>query len=162
PAPSYQNIPGFLFLIAFMGWMPIPMDASIWHTLWMTENAKVKNLKISLKGALNDFKTGYISASILGLFFLLLGALMLFGTDESFSSDSVQFSAQLIGLYKTVLGNWSGVVMAIAIFITLISTLITVVDIYPRIFTRFIAESEHLNIKRLTPSFSYNVLLILV
>lgn len=160
-APSYQNIPGFLFLIAFMGWMPIPMDASIWHTLWMTENAKVKKVNITLKGALSDFKTGYISASILGLFFLLLGALMLFGTDETFSSDSVQFSAQLIGLYQTVLGNWSGVIMAIAIFITLISTLITVVDIYPRVLARFISESKHIKVKRFTP-FSYNVFLILI
>ena len=32
--PNESNI---LFLIAFMGWMPGPMDISIWHSLWSIE-----------------------------------------------------------------------------------------------------------------------------
>lgn len=159
PVPSYWNVSGFLFLIAFMGWMPIPIDASVWHTLWIKESARVKNRDLTIKDTLADFNTGYLSASILGLFFLFLGALMMFGTGESFSTNSVAFSTQLIGLYKTALGSWSAVVMAIAVFITLLSTLLTVVDIYPRVMERYIRESQH-PIARKHASHSYMLCLI--
>ena len=29
------------FLIAFMGWMPAPLDVSVWHSLWTTEKQKI-------------------------------------------------------------------------------------------------------------------------
>lgn len=161
PIPSYWNIPGFLFLIAFMGWMPIPIDAAAWHTLWTAENARVNKTKISLKNTLNDFKTGYYSASFLGLFFLLMGALMVFGTGEHFSTDSVKFSAQLIGLYKSALGAWSGIIMAIGILVTLFSTLITVTDAYPRVLARYVKDSDRSFMKNFAP-ISYTILLILI
>lgn len=159
--PSYWNIPGFLFLIAFMGWMPIPIDAAAWHTLWISENSKIRKTEISLKSVLADFKIGYLSASFLGLLFLLLGALMLFGTGDSLSSNSVEFSAQLIGLYKSALGGWSAVVMAFAIFITLISTLLTVSDAYPRVMARYMAESSNPNISKKAP-LAHKVILVLI
>ncbi len=28
------------FLIAFMGWMPAPLDISVWHSLWSIEKKK--------------------------------------------------------------------------------------------------------------------------
>ena len=31
---------GFAFLIAFMGWMPGPLDISVWHSLWSLEKKK--------------------------------------------------------------------------------------------------------------------------
>ena len=31
---------GLLFLIAFMGWMPAPMDISIWHSIWVLEKKR--------------------------------------------------------------------------------------------------------------------------
>ena len=31
----FPNGDGILFLIAFMGWMPAPMDISIWHSIWI-------------------------------------------------------------------------------------------------------------------------------
>lgn len=148
PVPDYWNVSGFVFLIAFMGWLPIPIDASVWHTLWIKEKVRVSKQKLSRKGARADFNIGYLSASFLGLFFLLLGALMMFGTGESFSTNSVTFSSQLIGLYKAALGNWSAVVMAIAVFVTLLSTLLTVTDAYPRVMARFVEEAHRQSIRK--------------
>ncbi len=161
PTPSYWNIPGFLFLIAFMGWMPIPIDAAAWHTLWIKENARINKTKLTLKSTASDFNLGYLSASFLALFFLLMGALMLFGTGETFSTDSVKFSGQLVDLYERALGSWSGVVMAIAVLITLLSTLITVTDAYPRVIARYVAESDKPVMKKAAPN-AYNILIVLI
>ena len=33
---------GLLFLIAFLGWMPAPLDISIWHSIWTIEKNKTQ------------------------------------------------------------------------------------------------------------------------
>lgn len=38
---------GIAFLIAFMGWMPAPLDISIWHSLWSLERPKMRLLRKS-------------------------------------------------------------------------------------------------------------------
>jgi len=41
---SFQQVfpesSGLLFLIAFLGWMPAPLDISIWHSIWTLEKIK--------------------------------------------------------------------------------------------------------------------------
>jgi Mn2+/Fe2+ NRAMP family transporter len=47
--PLTQILPSsasFLFLAAFMGWMPAPMDISVWQSLWMLEKNKAKNISL--------------------------------------------------------------------------------------------------------------------
>ena len=39
---------GLLFLIAFLGWMPAPLDISIWHSIWTLEKNKSQQ-KTTLK-----------------------------------------------------------------------------------------------------------------
>lgn len=36
-APEVWNVAGIAFLVALMGWMPTPVDASAWPSLWMQE-----------------------------------------------------------------------------------------------------------------------------
>ena len=64
------------FLIAFMGWMPAPLDISVWHSLWTTEKQKTCNEKHNPKIALLDFNIGYLGTILLGISFvdLALGA----------------------------------------------------------------------------------------
>ena len=56
---SFQQIfpdqTGLLFLIAFLGWMPAPLDISIWHSIWTLEKNKTEVKKISLKESMFDF-----------------------------------------------------------------------------------------------------------
>jgi Mn2+/Fe2+ NRAMP family transporter len=118
-----------------MGWMPIPLDASVWHSIWTKEKALQNKQKISVKGAFADFNVGYLSAAFIGLLFFLLGVLVMFGSGTSFSSNSVEFSSQLVELYGKTLGEWSKPLISVAAFITMLSTVLTVTDAYPRVIS---------------------------
>ncbi|WP_027137090.1 NRAMP family divalent metal transporter [Gaetbulibacter saemankumensis] len=119
------------FLIAFMGWMPAPLDVSVWQSLWTIEkNDTTKNYES--KYALFDFNVGYISTIFLGIGFLLLGALVMYDSGETFSNSASLFSKQLIDLYTKNLGNWAYLIIGIAAFTTMFSTTLTTMDASPR------------------------------
>ena len=120
------------FLIAFMGWMPAPLDVSVWHSLWTTEKQKNSNEKQSPKIALLDFNIGYLGTIILGISFVALGALIMYPTGQSFSNSAGLFSVQLIEMYTQSLGNWAYIIIGIAAFTTMFSTTLTTLDASPR------------------------------
>ncbi len=133
-----QNIfekSGILFLIALMGWMPAPIESSIWTSLWTLGRIKQKNYIPTLRETLIDFHIGYITTTILAVFFLTLGAMVMYGSGVGFSPNGTEFSKQVIELYTTLFGKWSVWIIAPAAFITLLSSLLTVVDAYPRSIT---------------------------
>lgn len=119
------------FLIAFMGWMPAPLDISVWHSLWAIEKKK-DHKEYSPKSALFDFNVGYIGTIVLGIGFLMLGALVMFNSGEAFSNSAGLFSNQLINMYTASLGNWSYIIIGIAAFTTMFSTTLTTLDASPR------------------------------
>ncbi|TGV03238.1 NRAMP family divalent metal transporter [Flavivirga rizhaonensis] len=119
------------FLIAFMGWMPAPLDVSVWQSLWCIEKKK-DTKQYSTKSALFDFNIGYISTIFLGIGFLLLGALVMFNNGETFSNSAGIFSNQLIKMYTSSLGNWAYIIIGIAAFTTMFSTTLTTLDASPR------------------------------
>ena len=122
---------GIIFLIAFMGWMPAPLDVSVWHSIWALE--KKKTLKnYSLKNSMFDFNVGYIGTAILGICFICLGYFVMYGSGETFSDSAGAFSNQLIEMYTSSLGNWSYYIIGIAAFSTMLSTTITTLDASPR------------------------------
>ncbi|MEE4001560.1 Nramp family divalent metal transporter [Tenacibaculum sp. FZY0031] len=120
------------FLIAFLGWMPAPLDISIWHSLWSVEKDKTTFIKIKPKQAIFDFNVGYIGALFLGVCFVMLGALVMYQSGESFSSKGTIFASQLINLYTKNLGEFSSVFIGVAAFTTMFSTTITTLDASPR------------------------------
>lgn len=120
-----------IFLIAFMGWMPAPLDVSIWHSLWAVEKQKTTDI-FEKKSALLDFNIGYVSTIILGVCFLLLGGLVMYGSGKSFSDSGGEFSLQLIDIYTENLGDWSFAIIGVAAFTTMFSTTLTTLDASPR------------------------------
>lgn len=126
-----QDSTGLAFLIAFMGWMPAPLDISIWHSLWALEKKKTAKT-YQPKVALQDFNIGYIGTIILGICFLSLGAMVMHGSGETFGNGAGAFAAQLITMYTTSLGNWAWIAIAVAAFTTMFSTTITTLDASPR------------------------------
>lgn len=120
------------FLIAFLGWMPAPLDISIWHSLWSVEKEKTTYQKIPPKQAIFDFNVGYIGTLFLGVCFVLLGALVMYHSGETFSGSGAVFAGQLISLYTENLGDFSYVFIAAAAFTTMFSTTITTLDASPR------------------------------
>jgi len=134
--PTTQSLPKntleWTFLIAFMGWMPGPMDISVWHSVWAIEKKKL-NPSISLKSSLFDFNIGYLVTFVLGLCFIILGATVMYGTGVSFSSSGDLFAGQLIGLYTSLMGSGWFVIIAIAALTTMVSTTLTTLDASPRV-----------------------------
>ncbi len=124
------------FLIAFLGWMPAPLDVSIWHSIWSVEKDKTTFKKIKPKQAIFDFNVGYIGTLFLGVCFVLLGALVMFNSGETFSSKGGIFASQLIKLYTNNLGEFSYIFIAAAAFTTMFSTTITTLDASPRAMTK--------------------------
>ena len=160
-APSIWTVGGVSFLIALMGWMPILIDASAWHSLWILERIKQTGYSPKLKESLIDFNVGYIGASVLAIAFLALGALVLYGSGENFAISGTQFTSKLISLYTSTLGNWAYWIIVVAAFTAMFSTTLTVTDAYPRTISYILnlnaAESEEpLGYK------SYNSMLIII
>ena len=120
------------FLIAFLGWMPAPLDVSIWHSIWSIEKDKISVVNTKRKAAIFDFNVGYIGTLCLGICFVLLGALVMYKSGETFSNKGGVFASQLIHLYTENLGEFSHVFIAIAAFTTMFSTTITTMDASPR------------------------------
>lgn len=133
PLEFSQVIPegkALLFLIAFMGWMPAPLDISIWQSLWALEKKKTE--KLTYKEALFDFNVGYIVTVVLGVCFVGLGAFVMYGSGSSFSNSGGVFANQLVSLYTQILGDELYVFIAIAAFTTMFSTTLTTLDASPR------------------------------
>ena len=120
-----------VFLIAFMGWMPAPLDVSVWHSIWSLE--KKKTLKnYNLKNSMFDFNVGYIGTALLGVCFIGLGYFVMHGDGSTFSDSAGAFSNQLIEMYTSSLGEWSYYIIGIAALSTMLSTTITTLDASPR------------------------------
>ncbi|MFN1835535.1 Nramp family divalent metal transporter [Balneola sp. MJW-20] len=163
-SPEVWSVTGVSFLIALMGWMPIPIDGAAWHSLWTMERVKQTRHQPELKESLIDFNIGYIGAAFLSLIFLTLGALVMFGSEVEFAGSGSAFASQLISLYTETLGDWAYWIIIICAFTTMFSTTITVTDAYPRVSSeilRVIREDKDQN--RSTSFFSnYRGLLILI
>lgn len=126
-----KNTLEITFLIAFMGWMPAPLDLSVINSIWVVE--KKKDIKeFDTKNAIFDFNVGYLTTIILGIGFVLLGTLVLFNSGETFSSSAGKFADQLIKMYMDSLGNWAYIIIGIAAFTTMFSTTLTTLDATPR------------------------------
>lgn len=134
-----------LFLIAFMGWMPAPIDVSIFHSIWAEEKLQLSD-NFKIKEALFDFNLGYIATVVIGLMFLALGFLTMYGSDATFGTTATEFSTQLMVMYTKPLGGWAYSIIAVAALTAMFSTTITTLDASPR------AVSRSLNLIKGKPS----------
>ena len=144
-----DNIEGIIFLAAFMGWMPAPLDISIWQSIWTREKMKIDK-KIDFSTVKFDFNVGYLTTVFLGLCFVGLGAYVMYQSGEKFSDSGGVFASQLINLYTSNLGENMMVFIAIAAFTTMFSTTITCLDASPR------AMSKTLNLLKFNRLNDYN------
>jgi len=136
------------FLIAFLGWMPGPLDISIWHSLWAIEKIKDTS-EFDTKKSILDFNIGYLGTIILGICFIALGALVMFGSEEKFSSSAGLFAQQFIGLYTDNLGKSMHIVIGIAAFTTMFSTTLTTLDASPRAMSKSVELLTKRNSKKM-------------
>jgi Mn2+/Fe2+ NRAMP family transporter len=138
--PELWDAAGITFLIALMGWMPTPIEASVWPSLWTLEKKKQTKYEPNYKEQLFDFHAGYIGSAVMAIFFLGLGTFVLYGSGMQFSNSSVEFSGQLVSIYSKTFGSWSTPLMAAITMLTMFSTALTVIDGYPRTLEASIIE----------------------
>ena len=131
-APSPYQWTSFAFLISLIGWMPAPIDLSAWSSLWIFSRKEQTGHFATVKETSIDFYIGYLSAVVLAVLFVALGALVMFGTGAEFSASGIVFSQQLVNLYTATIGDWSRLLILTAAFFTMFSTTLTCIDGYPR------------------------------
>ena len=146
------------FLIAFMGWMPAPLDISIWHSIWTVEKHKL-NPTITQKQSRFDFNVGFVTTIVLAIGFLSLGALVMFNSGESFSDKGGEFANQLISMYTYSLGDGAKVIIGIAALTTMFSTTLTTLDASPRVMN---ATTEILTKKKLSKGYLFWLLVLML
>ncbi len=146
------------FLIAFMGWMPAPLDISIWHSIWTVEKQKL-NPSITRKQSIFDFNVGFITTIILGISFLALGAIVMHNSGESFSAKGGEFANQLISMYTFSLGQNAKIIIGIAALTTMFSTTLTTLDSSPRVMS---LTTELLQEKSLKNGYLFWLILLVI
>jgi Mn2+/Fe2+ NRAMP family transporter len=168
-APELWTVSGVAFLIALMGWMPIPIDASAWQSIWTLERIKETKYTPQLGEIQLDFNLGYIGTAIIALCFLTLGAMVMYGSGQEYAASAAGFSNQLIELYTSALGDWAFILIAACAFTTMFSTTLTVTDTYPRVVNEFVSvlnkgnnQSEKNRYKYLLIGVSTGSLLLLI
>jgi Mn2+/Fe2+ NRAMP family transporter len=142
-APKLWTAAGFAFLLALLGWMPIPLDVAAWHSLWTQERARETGQAPTVRNAIIDFRLGFIGATLLAAAFLLLGAVLMYASGLTFADSAVGFSAQLVNLYAGTLGEWSRPLIAVAALSVMFSTTLAVTDAYPRVLSALFAAARY-------------------
>lgn len=133
---NWANHAHILFLVALVGWMPAPLDVSIWHSIWSVEKNRELKTRLGIKEAMLDFNLGYIGTAFLSLCFVALGSFILYASGETLAAQAGEFASQLIRLYTSNLGDWAYWVIVIAAFMTMFSTSISCLDAFPRVLRR--------------------------
>jgi len=132
---------GIAFLLALLGWMPIPLDVAAWHSLWTLERAAQTGRRPSVAHAVIDCRIGYIAATVTAVLFLLLGALVMHGSGQTLPDSAVAFAGGLVDLYASSLGEWSRPLIAVAALTAMFSTTLAVTDAYPRVLRALIEQT---------------------
>jgi len=121
-----------LFLATFLGWMPAPVEISVWHSVWSESKNENEGKVTSIEEAIFDFRIGFIGTAFLAMCFLTLGAMVMYGSGVEFAAGGAAFATQLLDMYRQALGDWAYPIVAIAALTTMFSTTLTLLDAFPR------------------------------
>lgn len=130
-APTRDNL---FFSVAVAGWMPVGMGGAVFLSLWVGAKSELLGRPIESAEARFDFNLSYIVTVALAICFLLMGTALLFGSGLDLAASSVGFATQLIGLFTASIGAWIGPVIGVAALAVMFSTVLTVIDGFPRVY----------------------------
>ncbi|MCB1746877.1 MAG: divalent metal cation transporter [Gammaproteobacteria bacterium] len=140
PDRTLFTAPGVAFTVALIGWMPSAIDISVWSSLWTVARARQGDGIVHTRGALLDFDAGYAVTLLLALAFVVLGTAVMHGRGIGFENSPPAFATQVIDLYASMLGDWSRPVIGACALLVMISTVVTVVDGFPRVIAALLAQ----------------------
>lgn len=140
PGPELWTAKSLFFVVALVGWMPSAIDVSVWQSLWTLARRQDSAHQPSLREATLDFHIGYLGTTLLALCFVLLGAGVMHQRGLALVDSPGGFAAQILGLYTDALGPWSRPLIGVAAFAVMFSTMLTVLDGFPRALTVLLAR----------------------
>ena len=136
PADLVGTVVPFAFLLALVGWMPSPVDVAVWSSLWTLAKDKTTGVRTSVADSRRDFIVGYVGTAVLAVAFVTLGATVMYQAEVALSDAGAVFSTQLVDMYSQALGSWSRPIVSVAAFATIFSSLLALMDGFPRALER--------------------------
>jgi Mn2+/Fe2+ NRAMP family transporter len=121
-----------VYIVALAGWLLTPMDGSVLQSVWTCAKSRQLGYRVSREESQLDFNIGYGVSLVLALCFMTMGAGVLFGSGVEVAGGSGGFAAQIIGLFSSVIGEWSFLLVGATALLVIYSTLTTVLDGYSR------------------------------
>ncbi len=135
PASAFTSRAEIIRITGLIGWTPSAYDVAVWHSLWFLAHKLESKHTPSLKAARLDFDIGYWFSSFTSVCFLTLGACLMFQSGRVFPDNAVGFAGALIDLYVENFGPWARPVLGICAFSAMFSTVLSVTDSFPRVFS---------------------------
>ncbi|MFI0474151.1 NRAMP family divalent metal transporter [Halomonas sp. HMF6819] len=134
-ASPLLSVATFVTLVAVLGLMPSDITLAVMNSLWSEARNKAQGKRSDTAAEKIDFNIGYIGAGVLAACFVIMGAGVMHSQGVSPANGAVGFASQVISLYTSTLGEWSGVVVGISAFTVMLTTLLTVLDGFPRMIS---------------------------
>jgi Mn2+/Fe2+ NRAMP family transporter len=126
-APA-MDLAALMFVAALAGWMPTPIETSVFSSLWTVEKAKDLGMAPPLSSVTTDFNLGYWGTAFLAVCFLLLGAGIMHTGGTQPADSPAGFALQVMGLYEETLGAWSVPIVGAAAISVMFTTCLSVYD----------------------------------
>ena len=139
-APFELTEANLFFAVAVAGWMPVGLGGSVFLSVWVVARAKTERRPVNPDEARFDFNVGYFTTVVIALCFLVMGTALLFGSQTRLAEGSAGFAAQLVGLFSGSIGGWARIAAAVAAFAVMLSSVVTVVDGFPRVYADVVSR----------------------
>lgn len=127
-----------MFLVALAGWMPIGVGGAIGISLWIYAKNQRIGRRLTLQEVRLDFDLAYFVVILTACCFALLGTYTLYSGEELLSGDSVTFTEELLAMLTGTFPPWLHALVVIGANIVLLSSLLIVVDLLPRLATTLV------------------------
>lgn len=128
----------FGFIVAMTGYMPLPLAAAIFHSVWVREKKRISDYPMSQ--AVLDLNIGWWLTAVLALSFMVIGAAVLHQTDAVMPDSAPGFAAMLFAVFTGLAGDWIYPILAAGGVAVVWSTLVAIMDAVPRILDRLWRE----------------------
>ena len=147
-------------IVLLAGFMPTPVDGSVLQSLWTCAKFKDAGTRFPISSVRVDFNIGYVTSLVLAFCFLLMGTVVLHNSGVQLANNSGAFASQVISLFTTAIGGWAYPLIAVSAFTVMLSTLLTILDGYPRTIATVFDKLSPAN--KLSAYFNRNLNLIIV
>lgn len=130
--PAHVDMTTIIFIAALIGWMPAPLDTSVWQSLWSQAKARTEGHQPTTRESALDFNIGFIGTTVLAFCFVIMGAGVMNNSGIEFEASAAGFATQLVDIYRQTLGDTMSILVGAAAMAVIFTTTLTAIDAWPR------------------------------